>query len=524
MAKYFNITGLCLPGRDYMADVSEKLRQTLVMVERGDYFIINRPRQYGKTTLLELLANHLRKTGEYIVFNQSFEGIGDIIFESEAVFSQRFFHLIARDALNWDKGLSAWMSDRGQEVTDLSRLSEAITDLAVHTNKKLVLLIDEVDKSSNNQLFISFIGMLRNKYLRRHLQTDLTFHSIVLAGVHDIKTLKLKIRPETDSAKYNSPWNIATQFEVDMNLQPDEIRGMLEEYMQDRGIEMDTIAIAEKLFSLTSGYPFLVSNLCKITDEKILPQKKEPRWTPEDIETAADLLVRDPGSNANFDSLVKNLENNPELYDLVFKAVIGSEPLEFNSQNPLIHLGVLYGIFRNGEGLRIHNQIYAEVIANYMTSKLATSGHHVHSIGASPYLLPEDRLDLKKVLTKFQDYMKEEYSRKDAGFLERNGRLIFLAFLKPILNGKGYAFKEPQISEEKRLDIAITFLRHKYVVELKLWYGEAAHKKGLAQLSGYLERQQLNEGYLVIFDHRREKTWKKGWARTGGKRVFSVWV
>jgi len=45
--------------------------------------------------------------------------------------------------------------------------------------------------------------------------------------------------------------------------------------------------------------------------------------------------------------------------------------------------------------------------------------------------------------------MKKEYSKKDLPFLERNGRLIFLAFLKPIINGKEYDFKEVQISEEK---------------------------------------------------------------------------
>ena len=527
MAKVFNITGLCLAERHYMADVSEKLRQTLVMVERGDYFIINRPRQYGKTTMLELVANSMRKNEDYLVFSQSFEGIGDIVFESEAAFCPKFLHLLSVDASNWDKSLSEWLSKRKEGVADLEQLSAAITDLAVHTSKKLVLLIDEVDKSSNNQLFLSFLGMLRNKFLRRHIQSDFTFHSVILAGVHDIKSLKEKIRQgaePTTGGKYNSPWNVAADFKVDMNLQPKEIQGMLEDYVQERGVKMDIPAIVEKLFQLTSGYPFFVSNLCKITDEDILPQKSELTWTPEDIENATDLLVKSKYSNTNFDVLIKNLENNPELYELVFRVVIESESIDFNLFNPTIHLGVLHGIFASDGKLRIHNQIYVEVISEYMSSKLVTSGHSVHSFGDGPYRLPADRLDMKKILTKFQEYMKAEYSQKDSAFLERNGRLIFLAFLNPILNGKGHTFKEPQISEEKRLDIAVTFLRHKYVVELKLWYGEAAHRKGLVQLSDYLERQHLNEGYLVIFDHRGEKTWKKGWLRAAGKRVFAVWV
>ncbi|NJN33698.1 MAG: hypothetical protein HC817_05020 [Saprospiraceae bacterium] len=117
-----------------------------------------------------------------------------------------------------------------------------------------------------------------------------------------------------------------------------------------------------------------------------------------------------------------------------------------------------------------------------------------------------------------------EYSKKDADFLERNGRLIFLAFLKPIINGKGYAFKEPEISEERRMDIAISFFQHKYAVELKIWHGKAAHAKGLTQFGNYLDRQKLTEGFLVIFEKNTTKSWKKGWIRAGGKRVFAVWV
>jgi hypothetical protein len=48
--KKFNITGRCFPKEHYMADVSKKLAIALKMIENEDYFIINRPRQYGKTT------------------------------------------------------------------------------------------------------------------------------------------------------------------------------------------------------------------------------------------------------------------------------------------------------------------------------------------------------------------------------------------------------------------------------------------------------------------------------------------
>ncbi len=120
--------------------------------------------------------------------------------------------------------------------------------------------------------------------------------------------------------------------------------------------------------------------------------------------------------------------------------------------------------------------------------------------------------------------MKEEYSKQDRDFLERQGRLLFLAFLKPILNGHGYSFKEPQISEERRLDVVITFYQHRYVAELKVWRGESAHERGLAQLSNYLERLGLREGFLVIFDHSAVKSWRQEKVEAAGKNIFLVWV
>ncbi|MDZ4681237.1 MAG: hypothetical protein SH848_19905 [Saprospiraceae bacterium] len=133
-------------------------------------------------------------------------------------------------------------------------------------------------------------------------------------------------------------------------------------------------------------------------------------------------------------------------------------------------------------------------------------------------------MDFREVLANFQTFIKEEYCKHDRDFLERNGRLVFLAFLKPILNGHGYSFKEPHISEERRLDVVITFYQYRTVVELKVWRGGAAHERGLAQLSAYSDAQNLQEGFLLIFDHSSTKSWKQEALEMDGKRVFAAWV
>ena len=142
MAKKFCTTGTCIPEKNYMVDLSNRIQQIINQyIESGQYFTINRARQYGKTTLLYLLEKELRKQ-DYLVLSLSFEAA------------------------------------------------------------------DEVDKSSDNQIFLSFLGLLREKYLKCQQGKDVTFHSVILAGVYDIKTLKLKLHPQEES-KYNSLWNIA---------------------------------------------------------------------------------------------------------------------------------------------------------------------------------------------------------------------------------------------------------------------------------------------------------------------------
>jgi F0F1-type ATP synthase delta subunit len=304
MKKKFNITGLCFPQEHYMADVSKKLARTFNMVDSGEYFIINRPRQYGKTTTLYAIADMLQKTGEYIILNISFEGIGDDIFRDEKVFSAGFVRILERYAEAYAPALVNWMSEKNNSIDSIRKLSSFVSELVQQADKKIVLMIDEVDKSSNNQLFVSFLAMLRNKYLTQVLAK--TFHSVVLAGLNDIKSLKLKLRPESEQ-KYNSPWNIAAEFTVDMNLQPSEIVPMLEEYARDKQVTLDPKLIAERLFYYTSGYPFLVSKLCKIIDEQLLPQKTELSWALEDVETAFQQLTRE--TNTNFESLAKNLDS-----------------------------------------------------------------------------------------------------------------------------------------------------------------------------------------------------------------------
>jgi hypothetical protein len=411
MKKQFNITGVCIPEKHYMVDISQKIADIFKLIEPGNYFVINRPRQYGKTTTLYMLNRLLKTTGEYFPIKISFEGIGEDGFTSAAVFIEEFFLLLKQVFTTSGKEELVKFLESGPTPDRFSKLDLWIGELVKKTGKKIVLMIDEVDKSSNNQLFLDFLGMLRNKYLKRNEEGELTFHSVILVGVHDVKSLRIKLRPDAE-AKFNSPWNIAVDFEVNLSFYADEIRSMLEDYAGEQQVVLDIPFFAGKLFYLTSGYPFLVSLLCKILHEKILLARKNNKWLERDLEQAVQIaLTKD---NTNFESLIKNLENNPDLYEFVFKLIMNGTEFLFNRHTPVIHFGTMYGILKDDQGkVRVHNRIYEQIIYNYMTSKLETSGAASFDHFAANYLDADGSLDIKKVFMKFQAFMKEHYGEKD---------------------------------------------------------------------------------------------------------------
>ncbi len=52
----FNTEAICVPEKHYLVDVSAKARQIITtLIDKHEYFAMNRPRQYGKTSMLAQL-------------------------------------------------------------------------------------------------------------------------------------------------------------------------------------------------------------------------------------------------------------------------------------------------------------------------------------------------------------------------------------------------------------------------------------------------------------------------------------
>ncbi len=508
-----------------MVDISERVEIIAGMVERGDYFCINAGRQYGKTTTLYQLKKRL--DADYCVFSISFEGLPDSAFESLERLGYSFIQLLA-DCIDFKEvdNLSpstheiiqeSLNSAQGELIAD--RLSVLISKINKFSEKPIVLIIDEVDQAGNFPVFIKFLGLLRERFLSR--VTRPTFQSVILAGVYDIKNLKLKMRSEAEH-QYNSPWNIAARFDVDLALPAAGIAAMLAEYKADHPeipeVEcLNPDEMGALIFAYTSGYPFLVSRLCQILDEKKL------FWDKEGFLEAVRLLLSE--KNTLFDDFTKKLDDFPELYQMLYSALYQGKKLYYNVSECTMDMATMFGFIKNNNGkLAVANRLFETWLYNYFLAR--DQMDEIFSLGSidKNQFIKDGQIDMEHLLSRFAVHFNDIYGHNDDAFVEKMGRKLFLLYLKPIINGVGNYYIEAETRDETRTDVIIDYLGHQYIIELKIWRGSSYNERGEEQIAGYLDYFHAAKGYLVSFCFNKNKEPGTKCLEIGGKRIFEAVV
>jgi len=523
----FKVNGPCIHTEDYMVDITDNLNKITEMVKARLYFVINRPRQYGKSTTLGYLKRMLKD--EYVVISISFGGLEDESFETSQNFCLSFMKLV-RESLEFtnvsDEYKKAWFN---KDVNDFTELSIHITRMC--KDRPVVLMIDEVDQTSNNRIFLKFLSKLRDKYIARVFGDDYTFHSVILAGVYDIKNIKQKLINEgyyvpqtTEGKRHNSPWNIAANFDIDMSFNPKGIESMLKEYQNETNILIDTELISNEIYKYTSGYPFLVSYICKLIDEKL-----DRDWSLESILKAVKIVITDKGTLS--DDLIKNLETYKELYTLLYSILINGKKIIFDTHDPNIDLGNMFGYIKMGNVNSmtiVTNRIFETIMTNYFITRDSIASSFDEKIADTLYnnIVKNNLFDMELCLCRFSDHYREIYNEFDAPFFEKHGRLLFITYLKPLINGKGFYHLESQFTDYRRMDLVVDYLQEQFIIELKIWDGEKIKENAYEQLLGYMNTKNATIGYLLIFDFRKnkDKLQRTEWIQIGDKKIFSIVV
>lgn len=498
-----------------MVDLGQKL-DTIIKnyIEEGEYFTICRARQYGKTTLLHMLKRYLQE--RYIVLDLSFEA-ADELFASQ-------YTLI--NGLTWDIGrklirqgvrpsiIEAWNQPVSEQFP-FRDFSIRVSDLCMQSEKAVILMIDEADKSSDSQIFLSFLGLLRSKYLQQQKGEECTFQTVILAGVYDVKNLKLRLRPEEEQ-KYNSPWNIAANFLVDLSFSSSEIATMLKDYEADHQTGMDLHSIADLIYDYTSGYPFLVSKICKIIDEQL-----RCMFTKSSVQEAVNILLKE--NNTLFDSLLSKLTDYPQLDAMLRDLLLNGREIPYAQGIRCIDLALMFGFAKRTDGrVEVANRIFETLLYDLFLAapSLQQSSMYHASLQDKNQFINNGRLNMKLVLEKFICHFNDLYGSQKEFFLEEDGRRYFLLYLRPIINGKGHYYIEARTRNMERTDVVVDFGGEQFVIELKIWHGNAYNQRGEQQLAEYLDYYHIDKGYLLSFNFNKKKEIGIKEIAIGNKRII----
>lgn len=505
MDRCFNVNGDCKPEFHYMVNIQPKLAEIKKMVDKGEYFTINCARQYGKTTTLRALDRFLEK--EYLVVSLDFQMMSHANFKNEETFVSAF----SGEVLDHSEDMPQEIREKlvmfmeGTEKNGtLLALFRILSRWCGQSEKPVVLMIDEVDSAANNQVFMDFLAQLRGYYINRDRKP--TFHSVILAGVYDIKNIKQKIGSR-DMHKVNSPWNIAADFLVDMSFSAKEIAQMLEEYENDHHTGMSVEVMAELLYAYTSGYPFLISRLCKLMDERIqVKEEGAGTWTKEGFLQAVRMILAEP--NMLFESLLQKLKEDPELDQMLRGLLFAGKEIVYAVGIRPVEMALMFGFVKVIKNqVQVANRIFETLLYNFFLAVPSMQQEEIYETAQKEKTLfiEDGHLNMEMVLERFVVHFDSLYGDRGQKFYEEDGRRYFMLFLKPIINGTGNCYVEAETRNRERTDLVVDYCGEQFIIETKIWHGAVRHLQGQQQLFHYLEHYHLKKGYLLTFNFNKKK-------------------
>jgi len=471
-----------------------RLGRVAKLIEEASYFVVHAPRQCGKTTSFQALAERLTREGRYTAVwatCESAQAAGDDAEKAVAV---------VVEAIRWSarflpEAQRPPSPEELQPSEGLHLLEVFLASWAELSPLPIVLFFDEIDALRGNSL-ISVLRQLRAGYTSRPRVFP---HSVALIGLRDVRDYRIEEGPQSPRLGTSSPFNIKVESLTLRNFTAEEVASLCLQHQEASGQIFESAAL-ERVFELTQGQPWLVNALARQLVEVEVPNRQEP-IDLEAVERAKERLVL--RRDTHLDSLAARLREprlrrviEPILGGTIFSAEVTSDDLEY-----AIDLGLL----RRTEGnIEVANPIYREVIPRALAEVLEAS----LTLSRPTFLDAGGSLRIDKLLAGFKDFWREnaESFLARSPYSEAAAQLVFMAFLHKVVNGGGYIDREYAVGSG-RIDLCLRWPHkaglERFAFELKVRRGSAdVRSKGLDQLAGYLERLGLVEGTLVIFDSR----------------------
>jgi hypothetical protein len=501
MEKFFNTAGPCNPAEHYMLPAIERLPGIARLIARNQYFAIHAARQSGKTTLLKGLVRDINASGERVAlyftvesvqaYPDPHDGIAKIVERMRTdLLGHAVFGDIARDPF----------SAPDAPADGFIGVKLFLSMLAKRAGKPLVVFFDEVDGLTEGTA-VTFLRELRDGYITRD---EIPFPaSVAIVGMIDIRDMKAKVRPHTDTLGSKSPFNIIAEDFTLRNFTEDEVRTLYAQHTAATGQVFEPEAVKSAM-EWSGGQPWLVNALASECVDKIHDCRYDEPITAADIEEAKETIIR--RRDTHVDSLMDRLRE-PRVRRVMEPVILGSQLADLSVNDEDYRFVQDLGLLKEVNGALVpSNRMYAEIIGRYLSRdeqmRMAQSVHE------TPWATA-DGLDMPGLMAAFQAFWRENSGadRRVYEYGEATPHLVLMAFLQRVTNGNGHIVREMALGSG-RLDLCVEFKGKRYAVEVKTsknFAGERSYK----QLAGYLDKLELPEGWMAIFDVETSKSWEE---------------
>ena len=485
-----------------MLPATERLPDIMRLIVRKQYFAIHAARQSGKTTLLKGLARDINASGERMALYFTVESVQAYPDPHDGIFkivegmrsdllSHPLFSELVRDPSSPIPKLLPQPADLG--------VKQFLTLLAQKAGKPLVVFFDEVDGLTEGTA-VTFLRELRNGYITRD---EIPFPaSVAIVGMMDIRDMKARVRPHTETLGSKSPFNIIAADFTLRNFNEDEVRTLYAQHTEATGQVFEPTALTAAM-EWSGGQPWLVNALASECVDKIHGGRYDEPITAADIEEAKETIIR--RRDTHVDSLMDRLRE-PRVQQIVEPVIFGgTRTVSSNSEDwrYVVDLGLL----REEQGTLVpSNRMYAEIIGRYLSRDEQES--MAQSVHETPWVT-SDGLDMPGLMAAFQAFWRENSGadRRAYEYGEATPHLVLMAFLQRVTNGSGHIIREMALGSG-RLDLCVEFKGKRYAIEVKTSKNFSG-EKSYAQLAGYLDKLEQPEGWMAIFDEDKSKSWEE---------------
>jgi hypothetical protein len=481
-----------------MLPPERRLGRVLELIDDRKYFTLHSGRQTGKTTCAFWLVEHLnaseRQRAAWVDLQTAREQpdldrVLPIILSELDRASARDLPSLARPSPDERKAL--------REIPERAVLGY-LSMLAARSDRPLVVLFDEADGLMGPAM-VSFLAQLRAGYLDRSREPFPS--SVALIGLRPVRDYALA-QAEGRAVSWlgtTSPFNISAEAATLGPFARAEVCELLAQHTQATGQRFEAEAI-DRIFALGAGHPWLTNAMADqivardVTDRTI-------EITVAHVEAAKETIIRE--RRTHIDSLVARLRESRVqkiLAPMIAGQVTGGDVLD-DDVAYVIGLGLLV---EDRGRLAIANAIYREIIPRALV--------HVQQLQLAQetawYVRGDGSLDVDKLLRAFQDFWRRDghLAAEGFGYREAGPHLMLMAFLQRVVNGGGRIDREYGLGR-RALDLMIHWCGARHAIEVKLRRDTETESEALDQLAGYLDLAGLDEGFLVMFDLRREVSW-----------------